>query len=233
MLLKESEFKLIDRGFKEVILFLPGWATDYRIFATLDLNYNYLYPAILNPFNFNNQLSRFLDKESIEKISLFGWSQGGFLAVEFTLGNLERVDRLILLNICKKFNPERLEAVRQKLTKNKTAYLYKFYLDCFAKSDKEGFAWFKNNLLKDYLSNMQIEDLLLGLDYLAQASIEPELLRGVQRLAIFHGAEDRIASLDESLQIKSCLPQANFVSLPDSGHISFLNQSFREELTYE
>ena len=47
MISRKSEFKLIDRGFKDTILLIPGWAADYRIFDSLDLEFNYLLPMKL------------------------------------------------------------------------------------------------------------------------------------------------------------------------------------------
>ena len=39
------KFKYIDRQKPETAVLVPGWATDYRIFDTLDLDYNYLMPG--------------------------------------------------------------------------------------------------------------------------------------------------------------------------------------------
>ncbi len=133
-----SEFSYIYRGFKEAIVLIPGWATDYRIFSNLDLNYNYLLPVRFNPLDFKKKLSKELDKRGINKISMLGWSLGGFLAVEFFSDNPERIDKLILISIRKRYDSKNLEDIAFKLKKNKKAWLYKFYLDCFSKKDKKG-----------------------------------------------------------------------------------------------
>src|SRR3990167_214046 len=108
MISPASKFKLCNRGFKRAIALIPGWATDYRIFNTLDLNYNYLLPIEYYPFNFVKELRGALDRESIDKVSLFGWSMGGFLASDFASQNPDRVDNLILLSVQEKFKPHLL-----------------------------------------------------------------------------------------------------------------------------
>ncbi len=228
MISQVSKFKLFNRGFKKTIALIPGWATDYRIFNTLDLNYNYLLPIEYHPFNFAKDLKGLLNKESIDKISLFGWSMGGFLASDFASKNPDRVDELILLSVQKKFRPDLLEDIKLKLKENKKAFLYKLYLNSFSEKDKEGLKWFKQHLLMSYIDELKLDDLLCGLDYLSGAQINPGSLAGIKRIIIFHGQEDKIASLNEAHQLKSELPKAQFICLPDTGHVPFFNRQFKE-----
>jgi pimeloyl-ACP methyl ester carboxylesterase len=224
-----SEFKLVDRGFKDTIILIPGWATDYRIFIHLNLNYNYILPIKFYPFKFSYKLLEFLNKESIDKISLFGWSLGGFLAVEFAFKNLNRVNELILLSIRKKFPEKALEEIKLQLKKNKRAYLYKFYLECFSNNDREGLTWFKKYLLRNYIRQMNLKDLIYGLDYLSEAQISAEYLGAIKKIRIFHGEKDSITPLQEAREIKSHLSGAKFICLRGVGHIPFLGQNFIEE----
>lgn len=229
----KSKFKLFDRGFKNTIILIPGWATDYRIFTTLNLKkYNYLLPVELCPFSFKKDLCELLNEKFLDKILLFGWSMGGFLAADFALSYPYRIDELVLLGIRKKFDSALLKEIEAKLKKNKSAYLYKFYLDCFSKNDKEGLIWFKKHLLKDYIDKMELGNLLKGLDYLSAAQINPESLTKIEKIKIFHGEEDRIAPLDEAREIKSYLPQAKFICIPAAGHISFLNLQFKDKFNH-
>lgn len=222
-----SEFKFLKRGFKEAIVLIPGWATDYRIFKRLDLGYNYLLPLKFQPLTFAKDLLRQLNKSAIEKISLFGWSLGGFLAAEFALKNPKRIEELILLSIRKTFDPALLKGIAQKIRENKRAYLYKFYLECFSNAEKEESSRFKKYILKKYVSGMRLEDLLLGLDYLAQAKIMPQRLSILPKIRIFHGEDDKVAPLKEAVEIRSRLPQARFIPMPLAGHIPFLNRNFK------
>lgn len=220
-----SEFKFIDRGFKNLLVLIPGWATDYRIFSNLNLDYNYLLTTSLHPFDFEKALLDKLDKT--KKISLFGWSLGGFLAAKFASRNLNRIDELILLGICRKFCIASLKDIELKLKKNKKAYLYKFYHECFSDNDIEAFTWFKKNLLKEYIDKIGIKDLLCGLDYFSKARISPQSLMPVSKIRIFHGAKDKIVPLKEAITIKSKIPHAEFICLEPTGHMPFLNPQFR------
>lgn len=223
-----SEFRLIDRGFKDYLALIPGWATDYRIFDILDLNYNYLLPLKFSPFNFNSPLVNFLEKESINKVSLFGWSLGAFLAQGFSINNPAKIDELILVSTRMKYEPETLEETRKQVLKNKKAFLHKFYLNFFSDKDKDDLVWFKKNLLRDYCSRMESKELIVGLDYLAQTQIKIDSLAKFKKLRIFHGEKDRISPLEEAREIKNDLPLVEFISIPETGHTPFLNENFRE-----
>lgn len=230
MLCEKSRFRIIKRGYKETIVLIPGWATDYRIFDALDLNYNYLLPFEINPFDFEKNLSDFLEANSIDRVSLFGWSQGGFLACGFASNKPEKVNQLILLGVRRNYDKKILQDIGLRLEKNRRAFLYKFYLDCFSSVDKQSLTWFKNYLLRGYLKEMGLECLKAGLDYLAYARIEPEYLAGIKRIKIFHGSQDKIAPLKETMEIKSRLPNAEFISLDGLGHLLFLSPSFKGKI---
>lgn len=221
-----SEFKFLDRGFKKLLVLIPGWATDYRIFNSLNLNYNYLVPTKFSPLKFSNALSKLLNKESRDRISLFGWSLGGFLAADFALKNLDRVEEVILLGVRKQFPEKTLDEARYQLKKDKRAYLYKFYLECFSDDDEEGLAWFRKYLLRNYMREMDLKNLIYGLDYLREAQIDGGSLRSIKKIIIFHGEKDSIAPFREAREIKSCLPKAQFICLRGVGHIPFLAKNF-------
>lgn len=228
MISAKSKFKVVDRGFKDAIVLAPGWAADFRIFDSLDLNYNYLLPVDSSPAHFADDLSAFLDALSIGRVSLFGWSQGGFLASDFASANPGKIDELMLAGIRKRYERAALEDIKLKLAKNKKAFLYKFYMDCFSAADNEGRRWFKSRLLKEYLDDMGFERLVEGLDYLSGARIDAKALSGIKKIRIFHGSEDRIAPFEEALEIKSCLAQAELIRVEGSGHLLFLNPGFKE-----
>ncbi|MEK6732671.1 MAG: alpha/beta fold hydrolase [Candidatus Omnitrophota bacterium] len=229
MISARSKFRIVKRGFEKTIVLVPGWATDYKIFDTLDLKYNYILPIDINFIDFKYSLLKFLEASSVERVSLFGWSQGGFLASDFASHNTEKIDELILAGIRKRYDQNTLEEIRCKLKQNKRAFLYKFYLNCFSQYDNKACGWFKRSLLKKYLDQMNVEYLLCGLDYLSCARIKAEFLSGVKMIRIFHGAQDKIASLDEALEIKSCLSHAQFIVLDRLGHLLFLNPDFRKK----
>lgn len=229
MISVKSKFKIVNRGFEKTIVLIPGWATDYQIFDTLDLKYNYILPINIDFIDFTDSLSKFLKVSSIKHVSIFGWSLGGFLAADFAKHNTETIDELILLGMRRRYDQGALREIKLKLKENRRAFLYKFYLNCFSRDDDTGRNWFKKSLLEKYLNGINPEDLVSGLDYLAYSEIKPEDLLEVKTIRIFHGGEDRIAPLDEALEIKSCLKHAQLTILNKSGHLLFLNPSFREK----
>lgn len=232
MISMKSEFKFWNRGFKNTLVLIPGWATDFRIFNSLDLSYNYLLTTKLYHFNFNYALLEKLDRENLDKVSIFGFSLGGFLASDFASKFPDRITELILVSIRKTYNSKELKDIQSQLNKNKRAYLYKFYINCFSRADQEGINWFKEHLLKQYINEMDTKELIWGLDYLASHSIQPHSLGKIQKIKIFHSSDDIIAALDESLQIKSELPQVQFIYLENLGHLPFLNLQFKHKFYY-
>jgi pimeloyl-ACP methyl ester carboxylesterase len=227
MLFLKSEFKFTDRGFKDNLVLIPGWATDYRIFDRLELDYNYLLTTRLNPFDFNQALLRKLDKLKLNAVAVLGFSLGGFLAAEFAAEFPERISELILLGIRKRYPPEILENIKCAILKNRRVWLYKFYINCFSRLDLPGLGWFKQSLLKEYTEKFSLNELVDGLNYLAGQAFVPKSLAKIKKIKIFHGDQDKIAPLEEAREIKSDLPQAKFILLEDIGHLSFLNPGFR------
>jgi pimeloyl-ACP methyl ester carboxylesterase len=229
MPLLKSEFKFLDRGFKDTLVLIPGWATDYRIFNRLKLDYNYILTTKLSLSNFNQALLSQLDEFKINKVSVFGFSMGAFLAAGFAAGFPEKITELILVGVRNAYNPEILEDIKCKIQKNKRSWLYKFYINCFSRADAEALAWFRNNLLEEYTDNLDMQELLRGLNYLASQALQPKTLKKIENIRIFHGSKDIIAPIREVLKIKSDLPQAKLIYLEDAGHLSFLNSGFREK----
>jgi len=229
MSLKESGFRFVERGFDKVIVLIPGWATDYRIFANLELDYNYLLTLGVSPFEFKPRLLDYLQEISCKRISLFGYSLGGFLAADFAAEYPALIDELILVSIRKSYGSRVLEETRQGIKNNASAFLYKFYLNCFSSEDKNSLAWFRKNILKSYINDISLDGLLSGLDYLSSASIDADKIRNVKKIRLFHGQKDLIAPYAEALKIKSELTKAFLTPLDKRGHLLFLDKQFREE----
>jgi len=212
-------FKHIDRGKERTVALVPGWASDYRVFSRLDLDFNYLVPAAFSPPAFGGDLLAAREERGIEKISLFGWSLGGFAAQEFAVKHPEIIDELILVSIRERYKKDDLDVIRENLKKGKEAYLYKFYSQCFY--DRERWSRFKRELLRTYLRELDLNYLLSALDYLESAEIKPEELKKIDRIKIMHAQEDRIAPVEEALAVSARLPRAEFVCVPSAGHLFF------------
>lgn len=209
-------------------MLLPGWASDYRIFSILDLKFNYILPVNLSTQNFSQDFLFYLNKNNICKVSFFGWSMGGFLAADFASHYADFIDELILVSIRKKYEREKLSEIKRLIYKNKKAYLYKFYRQCF--SDAKQMGWFKENLLNVYCNDFELKALDQQLAYLDKAQIQPQRLSAIKKIRIIHGERDAIAPIEEALAIKNHLPQAEFVCIKNTGHIPFLAEDISKYL---
>ncbi len=218
-----AKFKYIDRNKKDLLVLIPGWATDYRIFTALDLEFNYLIPLNFSPFTFKEDLIKELREKAIEKISLFGWSLGGFVGAELAAQYTNLIDRIILVSIRKKYKNESLEVIRKHLMDNKRGFLYKFYRRCFSKQEKY---CFRESLLKNYCKELSLSYLLEGLDYLENAEINPKMLKNIKKIKIIHGEHDSITPIQEAIDIKESVSHAKFACIKKTGHLPFLRNDF-------
>ena len=201
---------------------VPGWASDYRIFEPLDLGYECIYPADFSPFNFAKSLLDLLEEKRIEKVSLLGWSLGGFVAVDFATLYPNLVDELILIGIRNKYKSEDIDIARESLEKNKEAYLYKFYTQCFHKKE--------TNLIRDYCSKWNLNKLLESLEYLENKPINKDTLGKVDKVKIIHGENDQIACAEEAKKLADSIKRADFMLVKDAGHALFLETELGEIL---
>ena len=221
---KSADFKYIGRNKKETIVLIPGWATDYRIFESLELDFNYLIPLEFSPFDFEEALLGALKAANVRKISLFGWSLGGFLAAAFASKHSDLVGELILVSIRKRYQPEELARIEDHLKANRIGYLYKFYQSSLP--DKDEFTYFKNGLFKYYCQKLTLDYLSSTLDYFTAAVINPGSLKDIEKITIIHGEDDQIAPIGEAVEIKNGLTQAAFYSIENAGHMPFLKKDF-------
>ncbi|MFC1566516.1 alpha/beta fold hydrolase [bacterium] len=209
-------FNFIDRGKNKWIMLLPGWATDYRIFDSLDLDYNYILPTTFEPENFENEIYNELKNKNISKISILGWSMGGFAAVAFNQKYPDLVDNLILISVRKQYISDEIQKIKEMLKQNKKAYLFGFYSQCF--EDKTAFKNFKNTLAKDYYK-LSLKKLLSGLAYLKQANLgKISKLENFEKVTILHGSNDKIAPAEEAIEFSKLHNISNFRLIENAGH---------------
>lgn len=223
-------FKFVDRKESKALVLIGGWAFDYRIFGTLDLPFNYFFYIDESGGDFETELKQLLAENCIKKISLFGWSQGAFVACDFACNNVDIIDEVIFVGLRTKYDKENLQEIKKYLSKNKKAFLYSFYKDCFCRQEQSCYLWFKNNLLKDYLENTEPDRLVSGLDVLLRYQIRPEALEQIKDIKIVHGKEDAIAPVEQAVTIAKTLPQAKFIGFERTGHLPFLRDDFKKRL---
>lgn len=223
-------FEIVDRKQQSWLMIFGGWAFDRRIFDTLDLPYNYIFFCGCSTADLRGWLKAIPAGYNIDKISLLGWSRGAQTACDFAAENPVTVEEIILVGARKKYEQEQVEKIKQYLKKNRAAFLYKFYRDCFCAQEKNVYRWFKDRLLKDYLDEMPLEELIDGLDRLGAIKMDLESLKKIKLIKIVHGFDDSIAPVNEAVELAASLPTAKFIGFENTGHLPFLRKDFKRRL---
>lgn len=224
---RPPRFKFADRGFKRNILLVPGWATDCRIFERLNIPFNYILPQNSSPGDFEEIISDLPDRMKKPRISVLGWSMGGFIAADLASKYPALFDEVILVSVRKSYGENDINYVRGCLEKNAKAYLCRFYGSLFSETEKEREKWFKNSLLKEYLGNPDALHLFDGLNYLVNRELKIHSLDG-PKIVFVHGGRDRIAPLEEARRLAAEAPSAKFISIKDAAHFPVLKEEFRD-----
>jgi pimeloyl-ACP methyl ester carboxylesterase len=224
-MIRETEFRFIDRKKNRNLVLVPGWATDHRIFGTLELDYNYILADKFWPGDFSDKLFNFLKTEDINEVSLLGLSLGGFCSADFAVKYPAAVSELFLVGIRKKYPESGLDRIAGYLTQNKELYLRKFYQECFI--NKAESAWFDENLRDSYCRQFDLEYLTRTLDCLRRPEFSLESLDKEVKVEILHGSNDKIALLDEARKISQSRKGCGFVLIESSGHIPFFTKDFK------
>lgn len=223
---KHTQFQLVNRGFSETLLLIPGWGLDHRTFAALDLKYNYLVATLVWPSDFIKRLEGTLQNLKLGRISILGHSMGGFLAVDFAVKYPDKITQLILAGVRKRYGPEAIDPIRENIKKKRAGFMYKMYDQSFSDSEKDILSHFKSTLLKIYIKEMDGTLLEAGLDYLTAAEIKADNLKG-SSVRFIHGEADAIAPISEAKALASALPNARFDKIKGGGHMLILREDFK------
>ncbi|MCX6344718.1 MAG: alpha/beta hydrolase [Armatimonadetes bacterium] len=206
------------------VVFLQGWAHDWRIMSRSAANVNRIYVRQGVRRGFGPKLARFLKKSIAGPVTIVGWSLGGFAAVDFAMVYPELVKSLVLVGIRRSYTPEEIQITKDELTRDRRACLKGFYRRNFLPSQRRDWSVFKADLMESYLNDMDSEHLMAGLDYLATAQIDKKLLATCPTL-IVHGRQDVIASAEEASQLAQ---EANVPVqiIEEASHAAFLHGDF-------
>lgn len=222
-----NRFQYLNRGHDEVLVLIPGWGFDARIFEPLNLAFNYLLPEINDLKRFSADLMSALIENRIKKVSLFGWSMGGFLAVNFLEEyGREFVQEIFLVSMRKSYPKKEIDSQIALLIKDRRLYLSRFYRNCFM-GQKRTFAWFKERMFSSYIEMFDLEFLLNGLYYLMQQRLKTAALKE-NPVRIIHGEQDRIAPYSEIVEIAEDISFPGIITFKKSGHLPFLEPDFKE-----
>jgi pimeloyl-ACP methyl ester carboxylesterase len=220
-----EEFAVVGEGDPSMVL-LPGWATDGRIFEGVFPGAPAVTTGPLRPEGFSRRLAAFLDCTARGPVTVVGWSLGGFLAAEFAREYPDRVRRVVLVGIRRKYPEGDVERVLRSLSADPGACLSAFYAQCFYPSQIPAYRRFRAGLQPEYLREMDGVALRDGLSYLAEARLSPETLPACP-VAIVHGEKDVVAPLSEAEGVAREGGNATFHPLPGGAHAAFLADGFR------
>ena len=218
--------RFVDNHAARHLVIVPGWGFDHRIFAGLDLPYDYHVFDSPSISNLTEEVRELVSRLHTEKISLLGWSKGGFAICEFAGTHPELVEEVFLVGVIRKYEKNELENMRENLKKNKAACLKRFYRRCFSTEEMARYQWFKRTLLKDHLETMPAEQLVRDLDWLGQVEIHPEDLQEIERISFLHGTADAIAPVEQAMALADVLPQSQLITFEQTGHMPFLRDDF-------
>lgn len=208
------------------MVLLPGWATDGRIFDGVLSGVTAVRTGPLRPEGFSRRLAAFLDRTSRGPVTVVGWSLGGFLAAEFAREFPDRVRRVVLVGIRRKYPEEDVKAVLRSLSADPAGCLSGFYAQCFYPSQIPAYRRFRSGLQGAYLREMDGGALREGLSYLAEAKLSGEALPACP-VAIVHGEKDVVAPLAEAERLAREGGNVTFHPLPGMAHAAFLASGFR------
>ncbi len=210
-------------------MLVPGWASDHRIFDSLDIEYNYLLPVDFSPNKLADDLPAALREYKLQTISALGWSMGAFAIWGLLSRYPDVIEKAFLVSARRGYSKTNNDNIKTLLEKNRRGFLIKFYSECFSIEDRSSFGIFKSGIMKDYLECMDLKRLVEGLDYLSEHTIEPCRLSGT-KVRFIHGAQDAVAPLDEVKELASQMPETKLITIEGAGHMPFLSPDFKESL---
>jgi pimeloyl-ACP methyl ester carboxylesterase len=157
---------------------------------------------------FANDVVQFLDQQGIEKVDIFGYSMGGYVAMFLALKNPNLVNKIITLGTKFDWDPESAEKEVRKLNPDKI--LEK--IPAFARLLEHRHAPNDWKELMDKTAN-----IMIGLG--AKTLLTKDKVKTISNdVIILLGDHDDMADKEYSIQVAEWLPQGKFFLLPETFH---------------
>lgn len=223
-------FRIQDRGQRESLVLVRGWAFDNLVFGSLELPFNYVFYEGTQVSNFAADLTTWLEHTDTVRIHLLGWSMGAYAVGDAALMQANRIGQVLLVGARQRYPSAEVDVVRAALHRNRRGFMRKFYKDCYAGHDHTLYRDFKQTLLPDYLDRWPRTDLERDLDWICARDLDTDALDRVVDLSIIHGANDRIVPADEARALATGMLRGRFISVSNAGHLPFLVPDFQARL---
>ena len=217
----DNHFKFFSTNTSDTMVFVHGWAMTGQIFESISCPQNRVIAEMQDPFQFTESLLTFLDAQQISKVSLCGYSMGGFASLLFAKVYPERVNSLTLCGVRHAYVSKDLQAISRYLNKGRERFLTNFYRQCLVSDEAR--VRFEQTFLPRFLEGQSLALLQHGLDYLGQVSIVAEDLECPFPVTLLHGEQDMIAPIVE-VEVLSEKAGVSLQRVGQSGHAFFLER---------
>ncbi|MBF0252894.1 MAG: alpha/beta fold hydrolase [Candidatus Omnitrophica bacterium] len=215
-----TKFRYIDRGRSEVAVLLSGWATDYRVYSGLNLDYNYLVPENISLCDFFDVL---YDAIQNYEVCLVGWSFGGVLAADFLVKFPEKIKKAVFCAVKEKYNQSLIDQTILMIKRNKNAYLKSFYRECLKGHTDDEKQSLSRELIDEYIAKSNEDDLVSKLEYLKNNPLNIEKLKEHEhKITFLYGDKDQVVLLEDSLKLRTHFSDDCFCEVVNTGHLTFL-----------
>ncbi len=214
------KFKILDRGYREWMLMLPGWAFMPDIFSRLDLKYNYILPEAPLTGDITPHASLLPKRLNTEKINLLGWSLGATAAALFAIKRPDLTGSICLVSVMKHFSMENMKSVMEDIDKDRKKTLRNFHRLCFT-GQKQDFSWFCHDLQENAIRSWNKTALEAGLRFLVDNPFDTSVFHH-RNVVCFHGSRDIVAPLEQT----PCSSSSTLNIIRGAGHLPFLTDAF-------
>lgn len=182
----------------------------YKVYA-IDLSGHGNEPFSCEPYSmmlFANDALKFMEKHGIEKISVFGYSMGGYVGMYLAKHHPERIDKIVTL--ATKFHWD--EETAAKETQMLDPAKIEAKVPAFARALE------KRHAGKDWKEVMsRTADMLRSLG--ADNTLKIDDYKDIQtQCLLLLGDRDKMVGLDETLAVYRTLPNAAMGMLPGTPH---------------
>ncbi len=156
---------------------------------------------------FSNFIFSFLNAEKIEKVNFFGYSMGGYVALDFAQKHPERVGKIATLGTKFDWTPDSAARETAMLDPEKIALKVPKFAEALAK--RHGENW-KTVVQKT-------AEMLMGLGN--GAALKKEDFQKITcPILLIRGDADNMVSEKETAETASFLPNGRFINLAESKH---------------